>query len=138
MIKLYDNWLESSTKANIKHVTDIYQLHLKRHHAHFKRDIDTDNKWKTWKPKWQIQSQFYLKARGFLNFDRFEINIMCSILVVYTTTKICKALFSNIPKFGNLFLGVLCVKKSESKLTVRRVLSSQNELSPSTYSIQVK
>ena len=75
MIKLYDNWLESSTKANIKHVTDVINT-FKRHRNGILNAILTQTTSRKHENlNGRIQSVL-AKARGFLNFDRFKINVM--------------------------------------------------------------
>lgn len=75
MIKLYDSWLENSTNANIKYVTDVINT-FKRHRDGIVNAILTQsNSGKHENLNGRIQSVL-AKARGFLNFDRFKINVM--------------------------------------------------------------
>jgi transposase len=75
MIKLYDSWLENSTNANIKYVTDVINT-FKRHRNGIVNAILTQsNSGKHENLNGRIQSVLS-KARGFLNFDRFKINVM--------------------------------------------------------------
>jgi transposase len=75
MIKLYDSWLENSTQANIKYVTDVINT-FKRHRDGIVNAILTQtNSGKHENLNGRIQSVL-AKARGFLNFERFKINVM--------------------------------------------------------------
>jgi transposase len=75
MIKLYDNWLDNSTQANIKYVTDVINT-FKRHRNGIVNAILTQtNSGKHENLNGKIQSVL-AKARGFLNFQRFKINVM--------------------------------------------------------------
>lgn len=75
MIKLYDKWLLDSTKSNIKYVTDVVNT-FKRHREGIVNAILTKtNSGKHENLNGRIQSVL-AKARGFLNFERFKINVM--------------------------------------------------------------
>lgn len=72
---LYKNWLEDASKKNLKQVNKVLET-FKRHHQGIVNAIVTGTtSGKHENLNGRIQAVL-AKARGFLNFDRFKINIM--------------------------------------------------------------
>lgn len=74
-LQLYKIWLEDTSKKNLKYVNDVVET-FKRHKQGIENAIITDTtSAKHENLNGRIQSVL-AKARGFLNFDRFKINVM--------------------------------------------------------------
>lgn len=72
---LYKNWLEDASNKKLKHVNKVIET-FKRHHQGIVNAIITETtSGKHENLNGRIQAVL-AKARGFLNFDRFKINVM--------------------------------------------------------------
>ena len=72
---LYKIWIENASKKNLKYVNEVIET-FKRHTQGIENAIITDTtSAKHENLNGRIQSVL-AKARGFLNFDRFKINVM--------------------------------------------------------------
>jgi transposase len=74
-LALYKNWIQDALKRDIKYVTEVVET-FKRHQKGIENAIITETtSGKHENLNGRIQSVL-AKARGFLNFDRFKINVM--------------------------------------------------------------
>jgi transposase len=74
-LSLYKNWLEDASNKNLKYVNRVLET-FKRHHQGIVNAIVTGTtSGKHENLNGRIQAVL-AKARGFLNFDRFKINVM--------------------------------------------------------------